>query len=239
MNSQTYSIFVCIICVVVTIFVATQLSNAQTFYEFTQLSNAQTFYELAPNESSLGLDFNFHEDGTIIGGELQYAIDKETIALFGAGIGFRNKIPKISFPPSPSAAIRIGRRGQLEQTMLGYFSSIGGFAGSAREINSTTDKLLKTTVNYGISADFGVFQSIELSGDGRATPFFGVSYTYSWSTTGRDYDDLNFYKAIGADFFAGTLGMELQFSSKYSMVAAIDFSFDQPDRTTRIGINLY
>ena len=227
MNSQTYSIFACIICVVVTIFVATQLSNAQSFHE------------LSPDESSLGLNLNFHKDGTIIAGELQYAIDKETIALFGAGIGFRHKITGISFPPSPATAISIGRRGQLEQTMLGYFSSVGVFAGSVRSIDSTTDKLLGTTVNYGISAGFGVFQSIELSGDRRATPFFGVSYTYLWSTTGRDYGDLNFYKAIGADFFAGTLGMELQFSSKYSIVAALDFSFDQPDRTTRIGINLY
>lgn len=198
-----------------------------------------SFHELTPGRSILGFTIDFLEGGEMIGGTLRYAISKSSAANFSVGVGFLDDEGGVSFPPAPAADLSIGRTEALGQTPLGYFSYIGFGVASVRGLRGRTNQVVSTALSLGPSASFGVFKGLDLSGNLTVFPFFGVSYTYLWTTVGVDYNDLDLNDSTGTGDFSGVLGIELEFSPRFGMLGGVDFSFDDSETIFFMGVNFY
>ena len=174
-----------------------------------------------------------------VGGELQYAINKSSAAIFGGSVTFVDELDDHTYPPAPTADISIGKTALLGQTQLGYFTYLRFEIGTQRTIERRTAALINTALSLGPSVSFGVFKPLTLSPDLTAFPFFGLSYTHLWITEGGDYGDLNLNKATAAGDFSGMLGMETEISSRFGLFGALNFSFDYSETMFRMGIKFY
>ena len=198
-----------------------------------------SFHELTPGRSILGFSIDFLEDGEILGGTLRYAISKSSAANFSVGVGLFDKQGGLTFTPSPVASFDIGRTEKLGQTPLGYFSYIGFGVASVRGIDSHTNQVVSTALSLGPSVRLGVFKPLDLSGDITVFPSFGLSYTYSWTTVGVNYSDLDLNNSTEAGDFSGVLGIELAASPRFGMLGGLDFSFDESETIFFMGVNFY
>lgn len=198
-----------------------------------------SFHELTPGQSILGFNIDFLEDGEIIGGTLRYAINRGSAANFSAGIGLFDKQAGLTFPPSPTASVAIGMTEKLGQTQLGYFSYIGFGVSSVRKLQSRTNQVISTELSLGPSGRIGVFKPLDLSGNLTVFPFFGLSYTYLWTTTGVNYSDLNLNRTTDEGDFSGMLGIELEASPRFGMLGRVEFSFDDSETILFMGVNFY
>ena len=198
-----------------------------------------SFHELTPGRSILGFNIDFLEDREILGGTLRYAISKSSAADFSIGIGILDEQGGLTFPPAPAVGIAIGRTEKLGQTPLGYFSYIGGGASTVRGIDSQTNQVVSTALSLGPSVRLGVFKPLDLSGDVTVFPFFGLSYAYLWTTVGENYSDLDLNNSTEVGDFSGLLGIELEVSPRFGMLAGVDFSFDKSETIFFIDVNFY
>ncbi|MDE0044211.1 MAG: hypothetical protein OXT74_19395 [Candidatus Poribacteria bacterium] len=198
-----------------------------------------SFHEFTPGRSILGFNIDFLDDGEILGGTLRYAISKSASADFSVGVGLFDEQGGFTFPPAPTAGIAIGRAEKLGQTQLGYFSYIGVGASTVRGVDSQTNQVVRTALSLGPSASVGVFKPLDLSGNLIVSPFFGLSYTYLWTTAGVNYSDLDLRKTTEAGDFSGLLGIEFEFSPRFGMMMGLDFSFDESETIFFMGVNFY
>ena len=195
--------------------------------------------QLPAGQSILGFGLSFFENGEIIQGSLEHAIAKDSTSVFSVGLGLLEDADGITFPPSPSASIIIGKKTKPSITPLGYFSYVGGGAASIRAIQKQSDRLLSTILGLSAFATAGVFKPIEMSPEFIVIPFFGFSYVHVWTSVGVDYGDLSLRDATDEGNFSGTFGMEFNVSPRFSLFGSLDFSFEQSDRTVNIGINFF
>lgn len=156
-----------------------------------QSANAQSMNQLPAGQSILGFGLSFFENGEIIQGSLEHAIAKDSTSVFSVGLGLLEDADGITFPPSPSASIIIGKKTKPSITPLGYFSYVGGGAASIRAIQKQSDRLLSTSLGLSAFATAGVFKPIEMSPEFIVIPFFGFSYVHVWTSVGVDYGDLS------------------------------------------------
>ena len=206
-----------------------------------------SFHQFTPNRSILNFNLDFFGKGIYhpteptqrVGGELQYAINKSSAAIFGGSVTFVDELDDHTYPPAPTADISIGKTALLGQTQLGYFTYLRFEIGTQRTIERRTAALINTALSLGPSVSFGVFKPLTLSPDLTAFPFFGLSYTHLWITEGGDYGDLNLNKATAAGDFSGMLGMETEISSRFGLFWALNFSFDYSETMFRMGIKFY
>lgn len=205
-----------------------------------QPSSAQySFHELSPGQSILGFDLSSDELGRDINGRLKYAINKTTAAIFSVGIGFLDPVGKLSSPPAPLVEIAIGKTDTLGQTPLGYFSYIGFDAASVRQIESETSQVVSTKLGLGPSIKVGVFKPLDVSPEFVVSPFFGLSYDYTWTAVGVEYSDLDFRDTTQSGVFSGMLGIEFDVLPSFGLFGALDFSFDDSETLTRVGVTFY
>lgn len=198
-----------------------------------------SFHELTPGRSILGFNIDFLEYGDLIGGTLRYAISRSSAATFSVGVGLFDKQAGLTFAPSPAASFAIGRTEKLGQARLGYFSYIGFGVASVRGLAIQTNQVVSTALSLGPSVSFGVFKPLNLSETFTIFPFFGLSYTYSWTTVGVNYSDLDLNQTTEAGDFSGRLGIELEFSPRFGMLGGVDFSFDDSETIFFMGVNFY
>ena len=204
-----------------------------------QSSNAQSMNQLSTGKSILGFGLSFLEEGEIISGSLEHAISSDTTSIFSLGLGLFEEAEGLTFPPSPVAGVTIGKKTPPNLTPLGYFLYVGAAASSARALEEDSNRLVSTSFTLGGGATAGVFKPIEVSPDFIVIPFFGVSYFHVWTSVGVDYADLSFRDSTDEGSFSGTFGMEFNLSPRFSVFGSLDFSFEQSDRTTNIGINFF
>lgn len=185
-------------------------------------------HKLSPKKNILGFDLIFLENGEIIRGGFEYAINESSAAIFTAGVGLLDNptvpqsyfepIHEFTISPYPLAGFTIGKTGVLGVTPLSYFSYIGFGVTFVREIERSTIEVtidspepirsetiqeVKRTLSLGPSVNVGVFKPIEITPGFIAFPFFGLSYTYRWTAIGKSFSTEDFKGNTEWSNFAG------------------------------------
>ena len=158
-----------------------------------------SFHQATPKHSILNFNMDIFEKGIYhptkttqrLGGELQYAINRSTSAIFWGDVTFVNELDNYTYPPAPTADITMGKTDLLGQTHLGDFTYFRFEIGTQRTVER--DRSV-----FGCSSRCSCLLT--------TFPFFGVSYRHLWITAGVDYEELNLNTATGAEFvFTGVV----------------------------------
>ena len=83
-------------------------------------------------------------------------------------------------------------------------------------------------LGLGPAAEFGVFKPLHISQDLKAYPFFGLSYSYLWTSNNAR-----------TSIFSGMLGIEMEISYRFGVLAEVGFPLDDSGSTFLIGVNFY
>lgn len=197
------------------------------------------FKKLPIGNTGYGIEFSPQIDVTTIGARVDYGINTDSKIYFGAAIGFTDDDELGSYggniPPSPGVGLGVLHIQPLGQSELEYFLHSALSAGFAWVVDNVTDETIVNSRAYTLSGGAGILKRLKTQSDWVIIPYFGLSYTNIWLTVENtlwDYEETDSDGSLG-----GTIGLEIEMSSKMSVVGAFGFSFQSSDTVFGISLN--
>ncbi len=187
---------------------------------YSQLS----FKKLQVGKTGYGLEFSPQTNVTTIGARVDYGINRNSKIYLGAAIAFTDdKLGSYGreMPPSPGVGLGVLHIQPLGRSDLEYFLHGGFGAALGRIVDNTTSDTIANLRTYTLSGGTGILKRFKTESDWVIIPYFGLSYTNTWST----YEDklLDFEGTNSDGSFGGTVGVEIEVSPKMSGVVAFGF----------------
>ena len=145
------------------------------------------------------------------------------------GISLTRGEGSVEFAPSPIGEFRYTRANSLPITSLDYFWRVG-FQGSSYSLSYEASSGVSHFGGLGVTGGAGLSLRLEKGERWAFTPFLGVFYSNWWNFSGR-LDHLP----------TAEVGIEIDVSSKLSLVGMYTYSFDSARTVNafQIGVSFH